>query len=129
MQKCKIHAAPDNNVQEVYALLVQHLPVKHVWCELPLLSEGKQGRARHTGQFLGNKQGDLRVDLVVQAHNDLLYGVEVCGKHNRTEDGKQRAVKKERVSTKLGLPVCWLWAHEKHKWPRQIDDMRVYLSV
>lgn len=110
-------------------MLKAALPNIEVWAELPLLSEGKQGRAINGGQFLPKNQGDLSLDLVVHTADNLLYGVEVCGKQNSSTDGKKRARKKEKVAHRLGLPICWLWMHKQTKWQSQIDEMKKFLML
>ena len=89
-----MHGNPNKNVAEVYEQLVACLPSAEVWAELPLFSEGNQGRAQYGAHFLSKKQGDLNLDLIVQSAEKLLYAVEVCGKHNLSADGKNRADKK-----------------------------------
>ena len=86
------------------------MPTATIFAELPLLSEGKQGRALLTGQFTGNSTGDLLLDIVVQSPEGLLHAIEVNGKEHLT---RARTIlgdaKKREQCAELGFPLSELW--------------------
>lgn len=115
-------------------MLQKAMPTASIFAELPLLSEGKQGRALLTGLFTGNSSGDLSLDLVVQSPERLLHAIEVNGdEHRSRERTKAGDAKKEAVCAQLGIPLSWLEVTRKGNptgnWAATIDSVRQCLLL
>lgn len=107
---CPVHGKPNRGVQQLVKMLQKAMPAATIYAEVPLLSQGNQGRALMTGQFTGNKQGDLLLDVLVQSPEGLLHAIEVCGKEHQTRPytikGDQ---KKAQLCGTLHLPLISVW--------------------
>ena len=132
--KCPVHGTPNNGVLQLHRMLQCALPGATIFAELPLLSEGKQGRALLTGQFTTSKAGDCKVDVVVQSPTGLMYALEVCGSEHLTRAYTVQAdSKKERVCAQLGIPMQRLWltrtGRSRSDWQQILQAVKLELLM
>ena len=107
---CPVHGRPNKGVKQLVAMLQKAMPDARMYAEVPLLSEGKQGRALMSGQFTSNKQGDLKLDVLVQSPEGLMHALEVCGKEHATRGYTIKGdVKKATLCAALHLPLQSVW--------------------
>lgn len=119
LSSCPVHGRPNNGISQLFGMLERMLPGVEVFAELPLLSEGKQGRALQTKQFTSSKSGDCKLDILVRSPEGLMHALEVCGNEHQTRDYTILSDhKKDDVCAQLGLPLQRLWLTRRGK-PRK----------
>lgn len=127
--ECPIHRkSADVGMREVHAMLRHLLPTASILGQVPVMSEGVQGRDPDWGFWTAGP--DLHIDLLVQASHGVWVAVEVNGPDHRGAAAVKRDKKKWEVLQKKCVAVIVLpWYNKKGKrvlprgqWERQIEQ-------
>ena len=129
--ECPVHRdTADVGMRQLHDLVHQLLPDAIQLGQVPIMSEGTQGRDPVHGYFTSG--ADLIVDLMVYSKG-LWHAIEIDGRDHASSAAAARDKKKEICLNRWGVPVTVLewrqrWQLPLTRWRKQLKEGAVYAT-
>lgn len=105
-ESCGVHGQhADIGMLQAHDAVKEVLPNAEVWAQVPLKTEGTQGRTYGSGHFC---RTDLVLDMLVRCANGVFFAIEVSGREHKSGQGPERDQKKKIYLEAMNVPLIVL---------------------